>query len=241
MVGLFTLAALILLLPVGCAKSPPSASTTGPQLIVTMTVAGTINPQFYYFVLFNNANDPTGANGPIPVISAPWGNGFATGRTANAGLTHFVRYDPTQPQGGFGVYSVIPGSNLRQFQYLGPPVQESVTNNTLQFRIPLSQLATTAVPAGSINSIQINFLTTNTIPIDPNYTGTKYFDALGDSTQIGSINDYITISTTKNGIYQNSDKNLEPSDDVAEAGNGVFRTVNEPDLDIVNWSVEVRD
>ena len=240
-VGLLGMTVVFLLLPLGCAKSPPGASTSGPQLIVTMTVAGSINPQFFYFILFNNANDSTGSNGPIPVISAPWGNGFAAGRTADAGLTQFVRYDPSQPQGGFGVYSVVPGTSLRSFQYLGTPVQESVSSNTLQFRIPLSQLATTAVPVGSINYLQINFLATNSIPVDPNYTGTKYFDALGSSTDVGSINDYISISTAQNGIYQNSDKNLEPSGDVAEAGNGVYRPINEPDLDIVNWSVEVRD
>ncbi len=237
LVGVFAL----LLLPLSCAKSPPGASTAGPQLIITMTVAGSINPQFFYFVLFNNANDSTGSNGPVPVISIPWGNGFATGRTSPGGLTQYVRYDPSQPQGGFGVYAVNPASLLDQPGYLGVPVQESVTNNTLQFQIPLSDLATAAVPTGSINYIQINFLATNSIPVDPNYTGTKYFDALGDSSSVGSINDYITISTTKNGIYQNSDKNLEPGGDVAEAGNGVYRTVNEPDLDITNWSVEVRD
>lgn len=235
-----SISVLILLIPLGCANTPPGAgSTSGPQLIVTMTVAGTINPQYFYFVLFNNANDTTGSNGPIPVIAAPWGNGFAAGRTANAGLTQYVEYAASQPQ-GFGVYGIVPGSNLRSSTYLGIPVQSSATNNTLQFQIPLAQLATAAVPLSKINSVQINFLATNTVPIDPNYTGTKYFDALGNSTDIGSINSYITISTLQNGIYQNSDHNLEPSGDVAEAGNGVYRPVNEPDLDIVNWSVEVR-
>lgn len=235
-------AAALLFLPTGCAKSPAgTASGTGPQLIVSMTVAGRIRPDYSYFVLFNNANDTSGTNGPIPVVSTPWGNGFATGRTAGAGLTHFVRFDTSQPQGGYGVYAIVPGSNLRTSQYLGAPLQVATGSNTLQFRIPLSQLATTAVPAGSVRSLQINFLATNTIPLDPNYGGTKFFDALGDARQPGGVNNYITISTAQSAIYQNSDKALEPTGDVTEAGNGVFRTVSEPDLDITDFRVEVRD
>lgn len=230
------------LLPAGCAKSPPGqTSGTGPQLILSMTVAGRIRPDYSYFVLFNSANDTSGTTGPIPVVSTPWGNGFATGRASGNGLTHFVRYDPSQPQGGFGVYAVVPGSDARTFQYLGAPVQATATNSTLQFRIPLSQLATQAIPAGSLRAIQVNFLATNIIPQDPNYAGTKFFDALGDARQPGGVNDYITVSTTQSAIYQNSDRALEPSGDVTEAGNGVFRPVNDPDLDITDWRVEVRD
>ena len=236
------IALLLLLLPTGCAKSPAGTSSgTGPQLLISMTVAGSIRPDYFYFVLFNNANDTSGTNGPIPVVASPWGNGFAAGRTADAGLTHFVRVDASQPQGGYGVYAIVPGSDLRTFQYLGAPLQETTGSNTIQFRIPLSQLGTTAVPAGGIQNLQINFLATNTIPTDPNYGGTKFFDALGDARQPGGINNYITISTTQSAIYQNSDKLLEPSGDVTEAGNGVFRPVNDPDLDITDWRVEVRD
>lgn len=234
----------LLLLPTGCAKSPGGqTSGTGPQLIISMTVAGRIRPDYSYFVLFNNANDTNGTNGPIPVVSTPWGNGFAAGRTADGGLTHFVRFDPSQPQGGYGVYAIVPGSNLRTFQYLGAPLQVTTGSNTLSFRIPLSQLATLGVPAGSVQNLQINFLATNTVPQDPNYGGTKFFDALGDARQPGGVNNYITISTAQSAIYDNSTKNIEPSNesDVTEAGNGVFRPVNEPDLDIRDFRVEVRD
>ncbi len=231
-----------LLLPTGCAKSPGGqTSATGAQLIISMTVAGRIRSDYSYFVLFNNANDASGANGPIPVVTTPWGNGFATGRTADGGLTHFVRFDPSQPQGGYGVYAIVPGSSLRTFQYLGAPLQVTTGSNTLSFRIPLSQLATLAAPAGGAQNLQINFLATNTVPQDPNYGGTKFFDALGDARQPGGVNNYITISTAQSAIYQNSDKALEPTGDVTEAGNGVFRPVNEPDLDITDFRVEVRD
>jgi len=232
----------LLLLPTGCAKSPAGTNSgTGPQLNISMTVAGRIRQDYSYFVLFNNANDTNGTNGPIPVVATPWGNGFAAGRTAGGGLTHFVRIDPSQPQGGYGVYAIVPGSDLRTFQYLGAPLQVTTGSNTIQFRIPLSQLGTMTVPAGSVQNLQINFLATNVIPTDPNYGGTKFFDALGDARQPGGVNNYITISTAQSAIYQNSDKALEPTSDVTEAGNGVFRPVNDPDLDITDFRVEVRD
>ena len=232
----------LLLLPVSCANTPSSFQNSGGngrQLIVTMTVQGQINPNDFYFVLFRNANDPNGTVGPIPVIAAPWGNGFAGGD-----FTHFVRYDATQPSSGYGVYSVVPGSTLRSFTYLGAPVQATPVQtggNTIQFQIPLSQLATTAVPADSIDALQINFLNTNLIPVDPTYSGTKEFDALGDARQSGQINAYITIRTGQAAIYNNSKALIaEPSGDVIQTGTNVFQTVSDPDLDIVNWSVEVR-
>src|SRR5690348_7437619 len=74
---------LLLFLPTGCARSPSNNESggagSGPQLIITMTVAHQIRPDYFYFVLFNNAGDAHGTNGPIPVVAPPWGNGFAGG------------------------------------------------------------------------------------------------------------------------------------------------------------------
>lgn len=235
------LPALPLLAVAGCARAPGGAqNSTGAQLIVSMTVAGRINPAFSYFVLFNTTNSPTTSTGPIPVVASPWGNGFAAGQ-----FTQFVRYDSTQGSAGYGVYSVVPGSNLRSFQFLGSPLQFTPpgdSGSTLQFRIPLSQLAVSGISADQIQNLQINFIATNSTPTDANTSATKLFDALGDARQVGGVNNPITISTAQSHIYQNSDSvTPEPSGDVTEAGNGVFQTTSEPDLDIVNWSVEVRN
>lgn len=237
------LAAALVLLP-GCAKSPSSTgSAAGPQLTISLTVRGRIRPDYFYFVLFNVAGDNNNSSGPTPVVAAPYGNGFASGA-----FTSFVRIDGTQPGGGggsaasvgYGVYQVVPGSQLRTFSPLPSPVQTNTGNSTVQFRIPLSELATQSVPAGSIHTLQINFIATNTVPQDPSYTGTKEFDALGDSSQPGGINDFVSISTLQNGIYTN-DRGLEPSGDVAEYVNGVPQVVDDPDLDIVNYSIQVSD
>jgi len=234
---------LLLLLPLSCAKSPggtDNGSGTGPQLLISMTVKGRIRPDYFYYVLFNNAGDTSGANGPIPVVTAPYGNGFASGA-----FTQYLEYNQSQPNAGYEMYAVVPNTGLRQSQPLGAPLQFTPVQtggSTIQFRIPISQLATTAIPAGSIKNLQINFITTNVVPTDPNYTGTKLFDALGNSTEIGSINNYLTIPTTQARIFNNSTSvTPEPAGDVAESGNGTFQSVNEPDLDIVDYSIEVRD
>ena len=232
--------ALLLLLPTGCAKYPANSSgsnAAGPQVIVSMTVAGNLNPNDYYYVLFNNAGDPTGTSGPIPVVAAyqAGGNGFAAGA-----FTHYVLYHPPQPGGSnFGFYAI--SSDLLTSAYRGQPLQTQTGTNTIQFQLPLSSLATTAYPAGNISSLQINFLATNIVSNDPNYTGPKYFDALGQSNQPGGINDYITISTSGSRLYNDATAQNELAGDVTQYVNGTPQTVTQPDLDITNWSVEVRD
>ncbi len=229
----------------GCAKSPSSPSArVGTQMVISMTVRGVIRPDYFYYVLFNNSADASGTSGPVPVVAPPYGNGFAAGT-----FTHFVVVNGAQGSGGggsaapvgYGVFAITPGSNLRSFTPLPSPVQTATGTSTIQFRIPLSELATAAVPAASIRYVQINFVNTNTVPVDPNYTGLKLFDALGDGTQPGGINDYISIDVSKAATYQNSDKNLEGPNDVVQVGNGTFQVVNEPDLDIVNWQVQIVD
>ena len=76
----------LLLLLAGCAKAPSRGITSpasGPQILVTMTVAGRINPSYYYFVLFNVRQNTTGPTGPVPVVAPPYGNGFAAGAFTN--------------------------------------------------------------------------------------------------------------------------------------------------------------
>jgi hypothetical protein len=205
----------------GCAKFPAGGvKPTGKQLVITMTVAGQINPNYYYFVAIDNENDPT--SGPLPVIGTPWGNGWGTGA-----LTSFVRYDRLQPQAGYGVYAVKPRTSLLGSTYVGPPINVIPVNpgsNTLRFTIDFSQIETATIRADQISQLNINFITTDVVPLDPNYPGPKLWDALGPA---GS--DYITISTQTNRKYQNSDTQLELAGDVPN-----------PDLDIIDWSVEVQ-
>jgi hypothetical protein len=238
---LFATAVLASLLSAGCAKAPGGSQGPGAgrQIIVTMTVAGHIRPDYFYFVLFNTTNTPEKSSGPIPVVAAPWGNGFAAGE-----FTHFLRYDGSQPNAGYVLYAVVPGSSLRGFTSLGAPIEYTPVPGggaTIRFRVALAQLATAGIPPEDIRALQVNFLATDRIPVDPNDPRTKLFDALGDARQPGGVNNPITISTLQSGLYQNSGVLREPAGDVTEAGNGTFQSVSNPDLDITDWTIEVRN
>lgn len=250
----------LLLLPAGCAKAPGGSNgdispVSGPQLFITMTVKGAINPNYYYYVLFN-INDTPGPNGtsvtgPVPVVAPPYGNGFAAGA-----FTHYVEYggNNASPGGtGFGYYAI--SSDLLTPSYQGSTgvlIQSSATTSTLSFQIPLAQL----VPVGSsltvdnINQLEVNFVNTNT----PNVIGDslatpKFFDSLNLPSSTGSFVDINVRSaggTVQQGLYNDATTNNEGPLDVAQSGNGMPTTVtgtvsgvDTDALDIIDWSIRL--
>lgn len=248
--------ALLLLIPAGCAKSPSGGSTSpvsGPQLLVTMTVSGNINPAYYYYILFNVNNTPgpsnTSVTGPVPVVATPYGNGYAAGA-----FTNYVEYNSTQTGGtNFNYYAV--DSTLFNSQPLGQAhlIQAQAVGNTLTFQLPLAYLATSTATVDQINSLQVNFISTNIVPVNgQNITNAKYFDALYPPQQAG--NSYVNLiirnvdGTLMPGIYSNSTSGVnEGSGDVAQYVNGVPEIVSGTtsdgvttnDLDITNWTIQL--
>ena len=254
---LWPLLTALLLLPAGCAKSPSGGGTSpvsGPQLLVTMTVAGNINPNYYYYVLFNVNNTPGPNNssitGPIPVVAAPYGNGYAAGA-----FTNYVEYNGALPGGtSFNYFAV--DSTLFNSQVLGQDrlVQKQAVGNTLTFQLPLAYLTTTtATTAAQINSLEVNFIATNVVPPNgQNITVPKYFDALYPPQQAG--NSYVTLiirdagGTLLANTFNNSTSGVnESAGDVAQYVNGVpiivggttAEGVTTPDLDITGWSIQL--
>ena len=250
------LLAALLLLPAGCAKSPStggSSPVSGPQLLVTMTVAGNINPKYYYYILFNvnNAKGPnnTAVTGPVPVVAVPYGNGYAAGA-----FTNYVEYNSGQPGGtNFNYYAVDP--TLFNSQPLGQSrlIQAQAVGNTLTFQLPLAYLATSSVTADQINSLQVNFITTNVVPPNgQNITVPKYFDALYPPQQAGNSYVNLIIRDVNGTLLANTFTNIgsgvnEGSGDVAQYVNGVPITVTGTtpdgvttnDLDITNWTIQL--
>ncbi len=248
----------LLLLPAGCAKAPGGSNgatspVSGPQLFITMTVRGTINPNYYYYILFN-INDTPGPNGtsvtgPVPVVAPPYGNGFAAGA-----FTSYVEFNNGVPGGtGSGYYAI--SADLLQPVYRGSTgflIQSSVSGNTLSFQIPLAQI----VPFGSnltvdnINQLEVNFVTTNVVNvIGDSLTTPKYFDALNLPTSTGSFVDLNVRSAggaVQQGLYNNTTTNNEGPGDVAQSGNGIPQVVSgtvngvtTDDLDITDWSIRL--
>lgn len=217
-----------------------------------MTVKGTINPSYYYYVLFNVNNTPgpnrTAVTGPVPVVGPPYGNGFAAGA-----FTNYVEYNGGVPGGtGFGFYAI--SADLLQPKYLGSTgylVTSAVSpGNTLSFQIPLAQLAPSGLTVDGINQLEVNFVATNVVNVIGDSLSTpKYFDALNLPTSTGSFVD-INVRTAggavQQGLYQDSLTNNEGPGDVAQAGNGVPQVVTgtvsgvtTDDLDITDWSLRL--
>ncbi len=226
---------------------------SGPQLIVTMTVAGNINPNYYYYVLFNVNNTPgpnnSSVTGPVPVVAAPYGNGYAAGA-----FTNYVEYNSGQPGGtNFNYYAV--DSTLFNSQPLGQSrlIQAQAQGNTLTFQLPLAYLATSSVSADSINSLEVNFIATNVVPPNGQTISTaKYFDALYPPQQAG--NSYVTliIRDASQTLLANTFTNVgsgvnEGPGDVAQYVNSapviVSGTTSDGvttnDLDITNWTIQL--
>jgi hypothetical protein len=268
--------AALALLPTGCAKGPSGTTsngnggtvTNGRQLFVTMQVRGNIDlANDYYFVCFNitptSTNAPltrNGFTGPVPVITdfESGGNGFAGGA-----FTTFVEIHQGQPQSSFGVYGMA--SDLHTTSYIGQPINATISGGTITFQIPLSYIESgsqfftggTTYTDADISQLQVNFINTDNISINPQDTTPKNFDALGNPLTItggGGLNGFVTIPATQDTTYQNGTFGQEGTDDVAtftpsaspngqtnyDTSVGLYSPQTSTvaaNLDITNWSI----
>lgn len=210
----------------GCAKLPDSGvGAGGTRISFTITLAREVNPNYVYIVALRPSTDPNPPEqGPIPVIAPPWGNGFVAGT-----VTHFVSWANIQSP-RYLLYRFRDTALIDYFA-LGAPVNFVDVlpgGKVLRFEIDLTQIAPDAATAATYETLQFNILTNDRIP--QGNSGTKTWDALGDGRLPSEINTPITISVRNSGTYDNARFfDLEPNGDVAD-----------PDLDIVDWKVEVR-
>ncbi len=256
-------------MPTPSVSGSGSPSLGAKFLYVTMTVRGKINilqtdastTGNAYFVLINRSDDAN-AGGSVPIVAPPWSNGFAAPAITNGqGFIGFVRYDNAQSsQSGYGVYSTTDSSgnivNPLTFgrnggTYLGPPdsavppqngVNSGTTltpgdQNTLNFRLDLSKL-----PNNNGRYLFINLLATNNLPQGAT-DAPKVWDALGNGATTGTINSSIRLDVTQNPRYLNQNQGTdtrEPSGDVRDHADPNLPLVDAPDLDIIDYSIEVR-
>ncbi len=225
-----------------CARFPGGgAAGNNTQVKFRMTVAGRIKPNYVYMVAIRwskNANPVDPDRGPFPVIASPWGNGFVAGR-ANV----FMRWDAFQsPEYQvFQFTNPVPDDQFptNGVAYMTNWVQKGVPLNvtdigensrTLEFTLDMSQIAESAADIPLIRALAVNFLTMDRVPQDPD-GGSKYWDGLGANNSVFDANDFIQFSVDQSNTYSNSSgifQGREPSGDTPD-----------PDLDIVDWSVQV--
>ena len=259
------LGAMLLLTPGGCAKGPSGSPTngggggggiTGRLLVVTMTVRGQIDPTHdYYFVLFNDNNaSRNGFMGPVPVVTdfQSGGNGFAGGNFSHYVEVHQNAGPPSSTgDTDFGFYSI--GTDLLTRSAPGELIQALITttnspNDTLTFQIPLSSLATSDISASALSNLEINFIATDNVPVNPQDTTTKNFDSLGDARAGGELNAFATVYVGTNAA------GTDPANDVATYTPATNSPAMVPytvspgqatpaiaDLDITNWSISFSD
>ncbi len=217
----------------GCAKYPDVPEAASTRLIFSMTVSGAIRtgqepggtgvPYIYMVAMRTSEDDIPTTGGPIPVIAPPWGNGYVAGNA-----THFVWWDPTATD-DYLLYKFL-DVQLNNRIIVGVPISVEnvgVGSQRIRFELLLTQLVDDPLDAADLRSLQVNFLTMDRIPQSGS---NKQWDALGNNAIPSEINSYVRVPLGVNGIYNNqSANNLEPTGDQAN-----------PDLDISDWSVEVR-
>jgi len=220
------------LLCIGCAKFPDSGTSDfTKRLLFTMTVdsqlrtgleeGGTGFPYVYIFAIRLSTEVSPIDEGPIPVV-IPSGNGFVAGNA-----THYILWNPLASP-SYQIWE-FEDETLNSSVQTGVPISFTPIeqgDKTLQFEIDLSQLVPVAEVDG-VRSIQVNFLTMNNTNTSG---GGRLWDALGNGDIPTEINSYFTFQPNFSQTYTNLNTGeIEPQGDVVD-----------PDLDIVDWSVEVR-
>ena len=244
------LSALVLLAVAGCARAP-SGAVTGRRIIVTLTFDDSVKGLFQYFFLIRNANDPSGVNGPVPVIAPPYLNGFATGiNSASAAFTDFVEYSTAQraqPLSGYALYHVPLGINGNPnnniFQFRGEPDVAHPPNGgkTISFELRMASIQPSPGEADPNNGqspqfLQINVVATTTTPIDPQTVDpTKFLDAFGDQSA-GVFTAFATIDLRTANTYIS---NNIPGDPRYEPSNDTWPHLSDPAIELVQWTVQV--
>ena len=226
----FIIGLAILFTLTGCAKFPATAPTSGKQLVLTLKVRGKINPidaadpsiQRHYFIAIDNDNNHN--TGPWAAVFPPYGgNGWVTSQDAahSVGLTSFVQYDSTNTEGY--IYGVLPGSYFLNVTSPQPPIRAELLEggSTLRVIVDFNQIDTAAIPADKITQLDINFITTNALPLSGDFVPGRIWDGLGPSGQ-----NYVNVDTTNDRLYYGYNDDGPP--------------VTDPDLDIVYWSIEVQ-
>jgi len=224
---------LIAALACGCAKFPSAPVQTETRITFKFKVDGKIRtgtgadenglPYTYMVAIRPSQDDNPTEQGPIPVIAPPWGNGFVAGT-----CTHFVWWSP-QFFPNYTLYQFT-DATMNQYRQLGSPVTFTDLRpggDTLEFSVDLNQIEPDADVRAKIKSLQVNFLAMDRIP-----TGglEKLWEALGDGRLPTQVNSPVIIPLRVSATYDNKlFNNLEPLGDQPD-----------PDLDIVDWSVEVR-
>ncbi|MBW3636847.1 MAG: hypothetical protein KY445_10380 [Armatimonadetes bacterium] len=235
----FSLASGLLLLATlaGCAKSPAGGVTnTAPnRLEVTLTLAQTIDPNFYYAVAFDD--NPNDGDGPRAIV----GNTAVLNGVMAGNWRTLVRYHLNQ----FEVfYRSNPADPSTERQILGTALffsQPRATANSLNFVLDLDAQVSQgnfffahtsgATPALAVDRFDVNFVATNTIIIAGRDDRIKPVDAY----EAGSTSTFFEfqIGSTRRATIQ------DPTGDRRLDIDPSFGSVNFGQIDVTQLDLNV--
>ena len=176
---------------------------------------------------------------PLPIVNSTAPNGRVGGSP-----THFIEFNTLNPQTAFpfvmskfaaGPTVDDPTNPIDLAHWLdttaarGPIlsfVQYVPGAKEIQFDVFVNQLADTDADGLNLQTLQVQFLTMSRYGNQGG--GNRAWDALGTST----VPNYVQVDLRRTGTYSNTVSNIELANDVAGG--------NDPDLDIIDWSVDVQ-
>ncbi len=233
-----------------CAIFPPNAGAGYTAITFTFQVAGQINPNYVYDVAITTSDtyppqvpgESQGQSAPVPVINSNNPNGRMAGSpnvfieyTNPGGSLPYTLYqfalssqvpnpnDPTNPV-NLAVWSPSQLGVISQYQ--DPAL--SGQPNTIQFTIYTNELAPTAATAKALEGLQVNILTMTRVANQG--SGTRIIDALGNSSSVQGLSDYLDVDIRTTQAYNNN-AGFEPTGDTFGG--------TDPDVDIINYTIQV--
>lgn len=207
------LLALLIAAHHGCARYPkvPTVPSGINRLTVKFEVLGQLKHDAYYFIAFDDDDDPL--DGPLPAVVKPFGNGWGTGS-----FTRFIEIH----LGRATLYKVN-SDDLYQPILIGYPIEFSTSANGASMTIDMDSFFEDRIPS----AIDLNIIAVDEIILNPQYEGVRSYDAFGPRG-----NDYATISLRATAEYRNGQGFIrEIAGDSFPAG--------ADHLDITDWSISI--
>ncbi|MCS7265219.1 MAG: hypothetical protein NZ805_10350 [Armatimonadetes bacterium] len=206
----------------GCAKFPeqPPVPVSRDRLIVILTYAAPINPNYFYYIAIDDDGDPR--TGPLPALTRPWGNGWGVPYDATLGSRiHFFAEISQQSAELFRIEIFQPPFTTRR---LGPTLDFSLSQpNQIRLTIDLRQLFPSPNPIPE--RIELNFISLSELKTNPyDNTPRTGFDALGPTG-----NDFISIPLTSTQVFRNGEGWVQETSGDAQIDS----------LDLTDWEVRV--
>jgi hypothetical protein len=233
-----------------CAKFPTGGAGNFTAITFSFTVAGQINTTAPYIydvaIQASSVFPPISTYAPLPVINSSNPNGRVGGSP-----NFFVEFNSQNPNSPlpftlnrFALQSEVPNpndpTNPVNLAVWAPTTRGQIFNfttpqtgggpSTLSFTVYTNELADSDTAANQLLCLQVNILTMTRLANQGG--GSRIIDALGNSSTVSGLNQFLVVDLRYNSTYQNASMQLEPTGDTFGG--------TEPDVDISDFTITVQ-